>query len=144
MEPTTHQTYPTNWKRVNLDRVPIGDIIDEATEINRIKGHRSPDDVPDYLGLMHRLALGHTELSEAVQLLKRKADRTPGKPAFSTWQEWEELSHEIADVIIRMIDLADLCKIDLPIALRDKMDINAKRPYLYGTPNEKYDADSNR
>ena len=139
MEPTTHRTYPTDQARANLDRVPIGDLIDETAAINRAKGHRTPDDVPDFLGLMHRLALGHTELSEAVQILKRKGDRTPGKPAFDDWQTWEEFSHELADAVIRIFDLAHLCQINLPLALRDKMDINAKRPFLYGTPQERYD-----
>jgi NTP pyrophosphatase (non-canonical NTP hydrolase) len=52
-------------------------------------------------------------------------------------EEWrnkneDELQLEYADVLIRLVDMADVFGIDLLAAYRRKMDKNWKRPYQHG------------
>ena len=71
-----------------------------------------------------RLCLLHSEVSEAVQLVKRHGPEAGG------------LAEELADVFIRALDLCGCLKIDLDQAMRDKMAKNYARPRKYGTPRE--------
>ena len=111
------------------------EMTDRVNRTNREKGHRTDSDTPDFLGVALRLALLHTEPSEAMQLLKRYGLRDPGKPALTSLIR-HDFGLELADVIIRTIDLADLMGIDLEEALKEKMLENEGRPYQYGTPTE--------
>jgi NTP pyrophosphatase (non-canonical NTP hydrolase) len=54
--------------------------------------------------------------------------------AFRAWRAWrsEELEEELADIIIRVLDLAGHWKIDIEEAVADKMAINERRPYKHG------------
>ena len=75
-----------------------------------------------------KIALCHSELSEALECL-RTGDTEPrvtdsGKP--------EGLPSELADVVIRVLDLAGWLGIDLGEAIRAKHAYNATRPYRHG------------
>lgn len=75
-----------------------------------------------------KLALCHSELSEALECIRtgdteaRVTDS--GKP--------EGLPSELADVVIRVLDLAGWLQIDLGEAIRAKHAFNATRPYRHG------------
>ncbi len=79
-----------------------------------------------------RIALSHSELSEALE-----AYRTHG---FKAWTVTDERGHEkpegvlseIADVIIRIAELAHLHATDLDAAVAEKMAYNKTRPYRHG------------
>lgn len=73
-----------------------------------------------------RLALIHTELSEAAQIVKRHG--VGGREA--------ELAEELADTIIRIADLAQELHLDLDLAVWLKLETNKHRPMYYGTPDE--------
>ena len=49
-------------------------------------------------------------------------------------EEWlpDELADELADIVIRTLDLAERFKIDLGSAMLSKHAVNTKRPYKHG------------
>lgn len=83
-------------------------------------------DKPQSIG--ERLALIHSEISEALEAY-RDDDMglritESGKP--------EGFVSELADVVIRVADLAGWIKADLGSAVERKMEYNASRPLLHG------------
>jgi len=78
----------------------------------------------DRYGVLVRLCLIHTEVSEAAQAVKRHGIVTR-----------QEIAEELADILIRLGDLAEGLGIDLSTAVQAKMAKNETRPYLYGTPD---------
>lgn len=76
-----------------------------------------------------RLCLVHTEVSEAAQLAKRHF-----LPGCCPDEHLLAFSEEIADVLIRLFDLAGTLDLDLEAAVQAKMAKNAARPHKYGTP----------
>lgn len=76
-----------------------------------------------------RLALVHTEVSEATQEVKRHW----------TGQGDPELRHvvglELADTLIRLLDLCGCLGLDANALVLEKMENNKSRPYRYGTPS---------
>lgn len=75
-----------------------------------------------------RLCLIHTEVSEAAQEVKRHG--TGGRAVL------DRVASELADVLIRVGDLAGCLDLDLESAVRAKMAQNRNRPERYGTPAE--------
>lgn len=77
-----------------------------------------------------RLCLVHTEVSEASQVVKRSwLAATPQAVV-------DDLAEELADVLIRVADLAGCLSIDLEQAVEKKLKINDGRKRHYGTPRE--------
>lgn len=86
----------------------------------------------DRLNTLARLALVHTEVSEATQEVKRHwADDGPRSAT-----DRDLFAGELADVVIRILDLAGTCRFDLAKYLREKVNYNKTRPVLYGTIGE--------
>lgn len=79
---------------------------------------------PDRTHTLLRLCLVHTEVSEAAQLVKRHGAMAPG------------LGEELADICLRIFDLAESLAINLLVEIEEKMAVNSLRPRLYGTPGE--------
>jgi NTP pyrophosphatase (non-canonical NTP hydrolase) len=75
-----------------------------------------------------RLALIHTEVSEATQVVKRHG--------IEDKEHLDMFAEELADVQIRLLDLAGCVGINLYDFVVDKMEVNMKRPHKYGTPQE--------
>ena len=89
------------------------------------KGFRSRGDVANPKDTMVRLMLLVTEVAEAAQELKRGG-----------FNRKTEFAEELADVGIRLLDIADSCDIDLQYEMVLKNETNKLRPYLYGTTEE--------
>lgn len=72
-----------------------------------------------------RIALMHTELSEAVEGIRKNAmdDKLPHR-------SMEEV--ELADALIRILDDAGAYKFDLGGAVVEKLNYNRTRPYKHG------------
>jgi NTP pyrophosphatase (non-canonical NTP hydrolase) len=73
-----------------------------------------------------QLLLIHRTASNVTQLVKKQAF-----PAVA-----EALGLELADIVIRVADLAGTVGIDLQDCIEAKQAYNTQRPHLYGTPEE--------
>ena len=80
-----------------------------------------------------KLALIHSEVSEALECVRDghyeayESETRPGKP--------EGLPSELADIVIRVADLAGALGIDLESAIVTKMAYNATRQHRHGGRN---------
>lgn len=86
-----------------------------------------------------RLCLIHSEVSEAVQEVKRHwRDAVPSTEAESEARESlrSRVAEELADILIRCADLAECIGRDLQAAVSEKLEKNQSRPVGYGTPHE--------
>lgn len=82
---------------------------------------------PRYAALI-RLGLVHTEVSEAMQEVKRHGVDT----AFIR----TKIGNELADICIRVAELAETLGINLQEHTAQVLRQNWLRPYQYGTPGE--------
>lgn len=73
----------------------------------------------------HKVALAHTELSEAVE-----ADRL--RPGEFHDHKQESVAEELADCIIRILDMAQAHNLPVVAAMLDKAERNKRRPKLHG------------
>lgn len=89
--------------------------------------HTSLDNFPEREQTLIRLALIHTEVSEATQEAKRHG---------ITSSSADRIAEELADVLIRVGDLAGCLKVDLEEAVVGKLKKNSLRPFKFGTPEE--------
>lgn len=74
-----------------------------------------PNDVHHVLS---KLALIHSEVSEALEAARKGDD--------------ENFAEELADILIRIFDLAGATRVNLGFALIQKMNKNKTRPYKHG------------
>lgn len=117
------------------DGFPGGDItllIDSQRDSQRLAdGARNPADLdrPDANYIAAKLALIHSEVSEGLEALRDgdlalRIDPERGKP--------EGLESELADILIRTLDLAEALGMDMGKTMAVKMAYNEGRPHKHG------------
>nr|XP_019956780.1 PREDICTED: dCTP pyrophosphatase 1 [Paralichthys olivaceus] len=63
------------------------------------------------------------EVGEVSELFQWRGEVAEGLPGWSE-SEREELAHELSDVLIYLVELAEKCRVDLPQAVLRKMALN--------------------
>ncbi|KAM9792326.1 glutamyl-tRNA(Gln) amidotransferase subunit B, mitochondrial [Neosynchiropus ocellatus] len=66
------------------------------------------------------------EVGEVSELFQWRGEVAPGLPGWSD-SEREHLAQELSDVLIYLVELSDVCGIDLPQAVLEKMALNRKK-----------------
>lgn len=92
------------------------------SEIN--KNHGFEEDADFNFG--EKLALVHGELSEALEYYRKGDGPSDHIPEFTGVEE------EFADVIIRLMNIAEHMKLRVPQAMLAKQAFNATRPFKHG------------
>jgi NTP pyrophosphatase (non-canonical NTP hydrolase) len=104
----------------------IYDLQNEAHETAVEKGWW--DDVDPVKSIPEKLALIHSEISEALEAYRDDQmgywQTEEGKP--------EGFGVELADAIIRILDLAGALNISLEYCIESKMEYNKTRPHRHG------------
>ncbi|XP_044160175.1 dCTP pyrophosphatase 1 isoform X2 [Bufo gargarizans] len=66
------------------------------------------------------------EVGELAELFQWRGEVSEGLPDWTPSQK-ESLRHELSDVLIYLLELAEKCHVDLPRAVLTKMELNAKK-----------------
>lgn len=123
----TQATRVVNW----TEGMPFKSLVRDAYEIAKKKGWWDQErDIP------HCLALIHSEVSEALEEYREYGigglGKNTGRRYVQIGRKPEGFAHELADIIIRVADLAGHLNVDLSRAVKEKMDYNATREYRHG------------
>tara|TARA_X000001382_G_scaffold20669_1_gene12561 strand:+ start:5146 stop:5559 length:414 start_codon:yes stop_codon:yes gene_type:complete len=94
--------------------------------INEQKGFWQEQENP--LVVPTKLALIVSEVSEALEAHRKEGFDGGSHPAGNLG----EFSYELADVFIRLLDLAEACGVDLIHAVYDKLSYNLDRKHKHG------------
>lgn len=113
----------------------VGEVIDELAKVisedNEAKGFW--DNIEHEFQIPRKLVLIHDEVSEAVQVHRsRFGDGPDNKRTGMTDDQEAEFSEELADIVIRALDLAGFYKLPVGKLLVEKLDRNRDRPPKHG------------
>jgi NTP pyrophosphatase (non-canonical NTP hydrolase) len=122
----------------NMNPMPltIADITAEVREANIAKGWRPAEGGPGTNTFGDYIALAHSELSEALEayrdhrLVDATATTRAGTPIAGA--KPEGVGSEFADLLIRLVDMADVFGIDLEFEYRRKIAYNRGRDWQHG------------
>jgi NTP pyrophosphatase (non-canonical NTP hydrolase) len=99
-------------------KVDISDLVNRAYRNAAYKGFWECIDPHDVKIKLMKLALITSEVGEAIEAVRSGYDM--------------DLAEELADICIRVFDLAGALGFDLEQAILDKMDKNSQREYMHG------------
>lgn len=110
-----------------MDIVPItiNDYMYNAYQSSLKHGFWGELDHNNVTVILSKLMLITTEVAEAAEVVRKEYD---GSDAYAYYND---LSEELADICIRVFDLAGAVGCDLQTAIQNKMAYNEDRPYMH-------------
>lgn len=107
----------------------INDIAEDVYQVAATKGFWSIDDVSDFALIPIKLALIGDEVSEALQVHRDIYDDSDESLSTNmTEMQEDDFVEELADIVIRTMDLAAALDLNLGQAIIDKIEKNRDRP----------------
>lgn len=117
---------------VNIGKV-FDDLAEEIANISEGHGFWSPEDVGDMGIIPLKLLLISSEVVEALDIHRKEYDDSDEDSGTRlTEMQTEDFLDELADVIIRALDIGGYYGLELGDAIIDKVARNAERPHLHG------------
>lgn len=114
----------------------LNDLCHEISEISEGKGFWDTEAVGENAMIPLKIALVHTELSEALEVHRKAYDDGEGPSHFTgmTPMQEEDFCEEMADAVIRIFDVIGGYGLDNDFGriLIAKVEKNRERPYLHG------------
>lgn len=111
----------------------LNELADQISNTSESKGFWDPDDVGNMGIIPLKLALIAGEADEALEVHRNEYDDADEDPiSRMTPMQEDDFAEEVADVIIRALDLAGYYNFDIGQIVLDKMAKNETRPYRHG------------
>jgi len=111
----------------------INELAAEVCEISDEKGFWHIEDISPFAIVPVKLALIGDEVSEALKVHREEYEGVEG-PNFNymTAQQEQDFTEELADIVIRTLDLAGGLGLDIGNSITEKIKKNKKRPHRHG------------
>lgn len=110
----------------------VNTLANDIGEISEAKGFWDPDEVGDIGIIPLKLALIHSEATEALDVHRKWYDDSDedANHQMSDMQA-DDFFEEVADIIIRSLDLAGYYGVDIGNIIIAKVEKNRERPYRH-------------
>ena len=109
----------------------INKLADEIYETSASKGFWDIAEVSQFAIVPVKLALIGDEVSEALKVHRDEYDGSFSNNYMTKEQE-QEFTEELADIVIRTLDLAGGLDLDIGSSIEAKVEKNKTRPYRHG------------
>ena len=108
----------------------VNEMAARAHDMSKAHGFWHEQDAHDVTTILSKLMLVCSEVGEAAEAV-RSVDIEPAETLYSDSGKPEGLPSELADIIIRVGDLACALDINLEAAISEKMEHNAQRVWRH-------------